>query len=143
VHRALAEAIELFSATDCHREEDRAVVRRYLAALAPLLAHAVLAKDILGEINEVEGLFGHTWLLDPVPYEPAFAKWREFRDDYERFVVRGMTVNERLHAFSLAEAYDRAVTCGDFATIRGILTTVRVDAASIEQILAGIRSETG
>lgn len=138
VHRALAEAVELFEATPCHRAEDRAVVQRYLSALAPVLAHAVLGKDVLDEIRQVERLFGHTWLLDPAPHEAAFAKWRAFRDEYERFVVRGMTVNERLHAFSLVEDYDRAVASRDVTAIKRILSTVHVDEPSIGKILARI-----
>ena len=141
MHRALAEVIELFEAADCHRAEDRAVVQRYLAALAPVLARAVLGKDVLADLKQVERLFSHTWLLDAVPYEPAFSKWREFRDEYERFAVRGMTVNERLYAFSLAEDYDRAVTSGDVRAMRDILSAVHVDEASINKIVSNVRGD--
>jgi len=139
MHRALAEVIELFAAADCHRAEDRAVVERYLAALAPVLARVVLGKGVLGDLKKVERLFGHTWLRDALPYEPAFTKRREFRDEYERFAVQGMTVNERLCAFSLAEDYDRAVTSGDVKAMRSILGAVHVDEASINKIVSSVR----
>jgi hypothetical protein len=143
VHRTLAEAVELFEVGlgNCHRSEDRALVERYLAALGPLLADAVLAKDILGRLPQIERLFSHSWLIDQAPFEPAFAKWREFRMEYERFAVRGMTVNERLHAFSLTEAYDRAVEARDVDGVRSLLKTVHVDDDSIAGILARIRGD--
>jgi len=143
MHRALAEAVELFEVglANCHRSEDRALAERYLAALGPVLAAAVLGKDVLDRLSQVERLFGHSWLIDQVPFEPAFAKWREFRKEYEEFAVRGMTVNERLHAFSLAEDYDRAVAAQDVEAVKSILETVHVDADSIASILAKIRGD--
>ena len=141
MYRALAETVELFEAglASCHRSEDRAVVDNYLAALAPILAGAVLGKDVLARIKQVERLFGQTWLIDQSPFEPALSKWREFRQEYERFVVRGMTVNERLHAFSLLESYDQAEANKNIKEIERILKAVHVDDDSIENIVASIR----
>jgi hypothetical protein len=142
MHRALAEAVELFEAglESCQRSEDRAVVDKYLSALAPILAAAVLGKDVLGRLQEVERLFSHTWLMDQAPFEPALSKWREFRREYEQFVVRGMTVNERLYAFSLLESYDQAVAKKDLKEVEGILKAVHVDDDSIANIVARIRA---
>ncbi len=141
-YRALAETIEIFESSDCSRAEDRAVIERYLAALAPALAHAVLGQTIIAEIQEIDRIFGHTWLKDAVPFNEAFAKWREFRDEYLPFAVRGMTVNERLHAFGLLDAYDRAAGVHDVSAIRQILESVYVDADSIENIVSRINDPT-
>lgn len=138
VHRALAEAIEFFRSglEKCTRSEDRALIERYLTALGPVLSGAVLGKDVLERVRQVERLFGQTWLIDPGPFAPAVAKWGEFAQEYQRFVVRGMTVNERLHAFSLSEDYERAIVNRDAEAVREILNTVHVDDQSIEKILA-------
>ena len=143
MHRALAEAIELFEVgvANCHRTEDRALAERYLRALAPVLAGAVLGKNVLGRLPQLERLFGNTWLIDQVPFEPALAKWRQFRNEYEEFAVGGMTVNERLHAFALSEDYDRAVATQDFDAVRRTLKRVRVDGDSISSILANIKGD--
>jgi hypothetical protein len=137
----LAEVVELFEAglASCHRSEDRAVVEKYLSALAPILAGAVVGKDVLARLQQVERLFGHTWLIDQSPFESAFSKWREFRREYEQFLVRGMTVNERLHALSLLESYDQAVASNDLKEVERILKAVHVDDDSITSIVASIR----
>jgi hypothetical protein len=85
----LAEAVVLLSrgAETTNEPEDRMLVVRYLSHLAPLLAEAVLERDIREEIEGVERLFGHTWLIDQSPFLPAFEKWRQFRDEYERSVA--------------------------------------------------------
>jgi hypothetical protein len=143
VHRALAESICHFEAglEACKRPEDRALVQRYLAALAPILGAAVLGRDILQRLQPVERLFGNSWLIDQAPFESAFAKWREFRCEYEAFASRGMTINERLHAFSLSEAYDHAVSTGDRDAVRTILKKVYVDDDAISRIIGRLDSD--
>jgi len=143
VHRALAEAIQLFESglDHCHRSEDRKQIERYLAELGTILAAAVLGQDIISRLSQAERLFGHTWLIDQAPFEQAFAKWREFKIEYEEFAVRGMTVNERLHAFSLLERYDHAVAAQDSAEVRRILEAVHVDEQSIVQVITRIRGD--
>ena len=140
MHRALAETVALFQAglRSCNRAEDRSVVAKYLSELAPVLAAAVLGESVLGRLDAIERLFGHTWLVDETPFAPALEKWREFRAEYERWALGAMTVNERLDALSLAEAYDQATRSGDKARVRSILEGIRVDADSIERILASI-----
>jgi len=140
MHRALAEAIELFESgkDNCHRAEDRPLVDRYLAALAPVLADAVLGNDVLSKLPQVERLFGNTWLIDSKPFNDAFVKWRQFKDEYVQFAVRGMTVNERLYAMCFLEEYDQAVADKDAKTVREILTTALVDPESIDKIIKNI-----
>lgn len=142
-HRALAESIDSFETglDECHRAEDRELVERYLAALAPVLAGTVLGNDVLGRIHAVERLLGNSWLIDEAPFEPALAKWREFKDEYQRFVCRGMTVNEWLCAFALDDDYDRAVASGDVDAARAILEAIHVDPPSIRKILGKIRGD--
>ena len=140
MHRGLAETIRLFEAglQNCHQAEDRQTVARYLAELGSILAAAVLGKDILSRLAATERLFGQSWLVDQEPFEAAFVKWREFKTEYEEFAVRGMTVNERLHAFSLLDDYDRAVASGDSRAARRILETVKLDEQSIDRIIASV-----
>ena len=114
---------------------------RYLAALAPVLASVVLGKPVIAEIRAIERLFGQTWLEDQAPFEPAFAKWREFRDTYVPAVLGGMTVNERLYVLSLTDDYDRALASRDTAAIRKILETACVDEPSIVKILSRVSDE--
>jgi hypothetical protein len=143
VHRALAESVELFEAglANCHRAEDRALVERYLAALAPVLADAVLGKEVLSRLGQIERLFGNSWLMDQEPFQSALEKWHEFRREYERFAVGGMTVNERLHAYSLTEDFDRAFADRDAETVKRILKTVHVDDDSIARVLTDIEGD--
>ncbi|MBN8279152.1 MAG: hypothetical protein J0M16_00905 [Gammaproteobacteria bacterium] len=84
--RALAEAVDLFQAglSQCRRPEDRILVERFLAELAPLLAALVLGRSIPGRIGSIERLIGNSWLVDEAPFELALAKWREFRTQYEQ-----------------------------------------------------------
>ena len=98
MHRALAQAIELFETglANCHRSEDRKIIERYLAELGPILAAAVLGHDIQNRLPQVERLFGHSWLIDQEPFVSAFAKWREFKAEHEKLAVHGTTVNKRL-----------------------------------------------
>ena len=137
MHRALAEAIELFERglAESERSEDRRHVEQYLAELAPMLAAAVLGNDILGRLRQAERLFGRTGLIDQTPFEPAFTKWREFKTEYEKFAVRGMTVNERLNAFSLTDVYDQAVSSRDLDGVQRILQAIHVDETSIVRII--------
>jgi hypothetical protein len=141
VHRALAEAIQLFESglEQCHRAEDRKQIERYLAELGAILAQAVLGQDIISRLAKAERLFGHSWLIDQSPFEQALAKWREFKFEYEEFAVRGMTVNERLHAFSLLERYDQAVAAEDSVEVRRILEAVHVDEQSIVSVISDLR----
>ena len=139
MYRALAEVVDQIEQgiRQSHRPEDRKLATDYLAALAPLLASAVLGKDILRELPAVERLFGHMWLIDDGPFRGALAKWREFREEYETFALGGMTVNERLSALGTLDAFDTALNARNAAEVRRLLTQARVDEASIRQIING------
>ena len=141
MHRALAEAIQLFESglEKNHRAEDRKKIERYLAELGAILAQAVLGQDIISRLAKAERLFGHSWLIDQSPFEQALAKWREFKFEYEEFAVRGMTVNERLHAFSFLERYDQAVAAKDSVEVRRILEAVHIDEQSIVSVISDLR----
>jgi hypothetical protein len=137
MHRTLAETIESFSRgiEGSKRPEDRKLAADYLAALAPLLARATLGENILRDLGTIERLFGQTWIIDFAPFEEAFEKWRAFKAEYEQWAASGMTVNERLHAFGLAELFDEACKSRDVERVRELLRAVHVDEPSIQKIL--------
>ena len=68
---------------ESNRPEDRKLASDYLSALSPLLAKAVIGKDISYDLPAIERLFGNTWLNDQQPFEKAFQKWRAFKEQYE------------------------------------------------------------
>jgi hypothetical protein len=137
MYRTLAEMVEGIERgiRESNRPEDRKLANDYLAALAPLLASAVLGKDILRQLPVVERLLGHTWLIDDAPFREALSKWRLFREEYETFALSSMTVNERLVALGTLEAFDRAKAAHDCEEARRLLTEAKVDAASISRII--------
>ena len=140
MHRELAKTILLFSqgVEKSNRPEDRKLVNDYLAALAPLLAHAVIGDDILKEIGAIERLFGNTWVIDNSPFEVAFKNWRLFKEEYEAFALSSMTVNERLFSLELIDAFDIACKEKDEPKIRDVLERARVDNESIDSIIKPI-----
>ena len=140
MHRALAETIQSFSRgiERSKRPEDRKLAADYLAALAPLLARATLGENILRDLGMIERLFGQTWIIESAPFEEAFEKWRAFKAEYQQWAVSGMTVNERLHAIGLLEAFDEACKSRDVDKARGLLLEVHVDEPSIQKILEQI-----
>jgi hypothetical protein len=137
MHRSLAEVIEAFAdaSRSSTRPEDRKLAHDCIAALAPLLASAVLGKDLLRALPELERLFGSTRWIDTRPFEPALAKWRQFRREYEEFALSGMTVNERLAALGTLAAFDRARSCRDTAEMERLLTQAYVDTPSMRKII--------
>jgi hypothetical protein len=137
MYRALAESIHLFEVglTACHRPEDRVLVDKYMAALAPMLADAVRGETVLHRLKPMDRLLGQTWLHDQAPFEPAIEQWRVFRGEYKSLVLRSMTVNERLSALNLMDDYDRVVALKDKSALSAALTEAEVDEASIHEIL--------
>lgn len=137
MHRTLAETIESFARgiERSKRPEDRKLAADYLAALAPLLARATLGESILRDLGAIERLFGHTWIIELEPFAEAFEKWRAFKAEYEKWAASGMTVNERLHAFGLLEAFDQACKSRDAEAATKLLRAVYVDEPSIKKIL--------
>ena len=120
---------------ESNRPEDRKLANDYLTALAPLLASAVLGKDILRQLPIVERLLGHTWFIDDTPFREALSKWKLFRQEYETSVLSSMTVNERPVALGTLEAFDRARATRDAGEVRRLLTEAKVDAASITLLI--------
>ena len=137
-YRALAQVIELLQSAECTDAQDKALQSHYLAALAPLLASVVLGNDILSDIPRVEATITAVPLHGHDGYESAIDKWREFRDEYQRFAARAMTVNERLYAFGLMERYDRAVSSRDVTALANILREVYVDDSAINPIVTKV-----
>lgn len=140
MHRALAETIEAFSCgikrSNC--PEDRKLTADYLAALAPLLARATLGESILNDLGTIDRLFGQTWIVDSAPFEDAFEKWRTFKSEYEQWVMSEMTVNERLQAVGLLDAFERACESQERDKARELLLEVHIDEPSIQKILERI-----
>lgn len=137
MHRSLALAIQSFRAglDSCRRAEDRLLVERYLAELGPILAGAILGESVLARIPPMERLLGNSCLLDKTPFVDALKHWQSFREEYESFVLGPMTVNERLFALSLSEAYDVADQRRDLPLMTSILRRARIDEDSIRAIL--------
>lgn len=140
MHRALAETVEAFAegAKRSTSPEDRKLAGEYLATLAPVLAAAVLGRDILGELPRIERMFGHTQLHDDAPFRDAFATWQSFRSEYEKFALAGMTVNERLVALGIADAYERACAGRDVAEVTRLLQRALVGEPSIHKIIRAL-----
>ena len=138
MHRCLAEMIESLSygIEQSTHPQDRKIAHNYLAALAPLLASAVLGKDILSNLKSVDRLFGHTWITDIEPFREAFAKWDAFKNEYRRFAFSGMTTNERLFADGTLDAFDNAEAARDIEQMEQLLRDVYVDEESIKRIVS-------
>jgi hypothetical protein len=137
MHDTLAKCIVAFETglSDCHRPEDRSLISTYFAALAPVLAKATLGENVLEELRQVERLFGNSWLIDVQPFQAALDYWRQFKNEYERFSLGGMTVNERLCALGLMSDFDSAVSSGDTKRMRSLLERVFVDEMSIRNFI--------
>ena len=123
----------------CTRPEDRSVVADYLGCLAPMLGKVVLGATVLDRIQEMDRRLGQTWVTDVAPFERGLARYADFKAEYERFVLGGMTVNERLHALGLTEQADSARAAGDAETLRGLLRRALVPESDIESAIAKLR----
>jgi hypothetical protein len=137
MYRTLAEVIEGIERgiRESRRPEDRELAKDYLAVLAPMLASAVLGRDILRELPVFERFLGHTWLIDDTPFQEALSKWRVFRAEYEKFALSSMTVNERLVALGTMEAFERAEADRDAREVRRLLMEAHVDEPSIQRVI--------
>ena len=145
MNRELANAVILLEQgiQQSNRPEDRKLASDYLAALAPLLASAVLEEDILSRLDDIERLFGHSWIVDPKPFQNAFDSWRKFREEYEAFALGGMTVNERLYALRTLDDYTKAVKERNFDRMEQLLRRARVDQPSILRIITNAKESNG
>ena len=137
MYRKLAEVVKEFhqGIRDSRRPEDRKLAADYVAALAPLLAGAILGEDILSELPKVDRLLGQTWLIDDGPFRKALEGWKQFRNDYAKFALSSMTVNERLLALGTLEAFESAVASRDVGEMRRLLTEAYVDEPSVNKMV--------
>ena len=123
-----------------NRPEDRALGEKFLAALAPILAAAERRSNELGDLDTFERLVGHSFLIDPGPFGTFYDDWKAFRAECERFVVSGMTVNERLFALGLLDAFDQFVQVRDWDECRAILRRAHVGEGNVNLIIAKHRN---
>lgn len=63
------------------RPEDRTLASTYLSALALLLAKAIEQQPLSAEIENLERLFGQTWIVDVDPFRDAFDLWEEAKTE--------------------------------------------------------------
>lgn len=69
---------------DCQRAEDRPTTASYLSHLAPFLAAVRQEEDLSERISQFERILGHSWLLDPAPFQEALELWSDFKIRYRR-----------------------------------------------------------
>jgi hypothetical protein len=117
------------------RPEDRVLGEKFLATLAPILAAAELRSNELKDLDAFERLVGNSFLIEPAPFGTYYDDWKSFREQCERLVVSGMTVNERLFALGLLDAFDQFVEAGEWEECRTILRRVYLDDTNIEAII--------
>lgn len=118
-----------------NRPEDRVIGEKFLATLAPILAAAELRSNELRDLDTFERLVGHSFLVDPGPFGTFYEDWKSFRAQCERLVVSGMTVNERLFALGLLEAFDQFVEAKDWEECRSILRRAHVGEDNVDAII--------
>jgi hypothetical protein len=124
-----------------NRPEDRAFGEKMLACLAPIIAASELSIVELKDIHGFERLVGHSFLIDPAPFGTFYADWKNFRDQCERSVVAGMTVNERLFVLGLLDQFDRVVDLEDWEECRSILRSSHLDDSNIAAIIKHHKKE--
>jgi len=123
------------------RPEDRITGEKLLAYLAPVLAASELSIVELKDIHGFERLVGHSFLIDPAPFGTFYADWKNFRDQCERTVVAGMTVNERLFVLGFLDEFDRVTALGEWDECRSILRRAYLDDSNIEAIIKHHKKE--
>ncbi len=124
-----------------NRPEDRITGEKMLAYLAPVLAASELSIVELKDIHGFERLVGHSFLIDPAPFGTFYADWKNFRDQCERTVVAGMTVNERLFALGFLGDFDRGLELEEWDECRSILRRAYLDDSNIEAIIKHHKKE--
>jgi hypothetical protein len=118
-----------------NRPEDRVIGEKFMATLAPILAAAVIRSNELEDLNTFERLVGHSFLIDPGPFGTFYEDWKDFKDQCERLVVSGMTVNERLFALGLLDAFEQFVDAKEWDECREILRRVYLDEDNVDAII--------
>lgn len=118
-----------------NRPEDRVLGEKFLATLAPILAAAELRSNEFGDLDTFERLVGQSLLIEPGPFGNFYEDWKVFRADFERLVVSGMTVNERLFALGLLDAFDQFVQAKEWDECRAILRRAHVGEDNVNAII--------
>jgi hypothetical protein len=118
-----------------HRSEDRAIGEKWLAYLSPVLATSLLSRIDFKAIEGFERLIGHSFLIDPEPFGSFYDDWKNYREQCERQLVAGMTVNERLFALGLDAAFDQFAAAKEWDECRAILRKAYLDHTNIEPII--------
>lgn len=144
MHRKLAETVLSIQKgiASSKRPEDRELATEYMAALAPILASAVLGNDVLADVTTIDRRFGQTRLVDVGPFRDAFDQWISFREEYRRFVLGGMTTNERLFADGKLDAFNVAQATKDVDQLERILRDVYLDEPSIQMLVAHMKKSS-
>jgi len=115
--------------------EDRVLGEKWLAYLSPVLASSLLSKADLEGIKGFERLIGHSFLVDPEPFGTFYDDWKNYKEQSERQLVAGMTVNERLWALGLSDEFERFAAVKEWDQCRAILRKAYLDHANIEPII--------
>ena len=118
-----------------NRPEDRLLGEKMLACLAPVLASSELSIVELKYLDRFERLVGNSFLIEPAPFGAFYSDWRDFKEQCERLVISGMTVNERLFALGLLDAFDQFVEAKEWGEVRTILQKTHLDDDNVEAIV--------
>ena len=122
-------------ADETYNDKDKLIYEKYMTK-----AHAILTKverdiPINDEVEEMDRMFGHTWLKDDKSYTKVYLKWDMFKELFTG-TMQGMTVNERLSCLGLSKEFDNAVARNDEAKLRKILFKCLLDEEDIETIIS-------
>ncbi len=115
--------------------EDRNLAVKYLAELAPILAKATIGEDVLKDLERLDRFHGNVWLKDIEPFGDFYTHCYNFRNQYEKLTLGGMTVNERLFAIGQFDDFDRYIKYKLWDDLRALLRRVHLDETNIEAII--------
>lgn len=132
--RFVLEANRLLAET--HHPGDRQIYEMYLARAGVILARIAHDLGIGNEINQMERLFGNTWLNDGEAYAKAYSTWDEFKRMLTQS-IHGMTVNERLWTLGLMEEFERAVERRSEDRLKVVLSKCFLTQGNIRAIIDG------
>jgi hypothetical protein len=119
-----------------NQPKDRVLGEKFLIVLAPILASAELRRNELGDLDTFERLVEHSFLIDPGPFATFYEDWKVFKDQCERLAVAGMTVNERLYALGLLDAFEQFVEAKEWNECKTILRRAFLGEDNVDVIIA-------
>jgi len=118
-----------------NRPEDRLLGEKLLAYLAPVLASAELSQVDFDQLKGFERLIGHSFLIDPKPFGTFYDDWKAYKEQCERMLCGGMTVNERLFSLGLLDDFESCEANRDWTKMEQILRQAHIDVKNIEAII--------